>query len=252
VTARVLIADDEPLARERVRTMLARHPGYEVVAECGDGASTVEHIVRERPDILFLDIRMPELDGFEVISALEGMESPPAIVFTTAHSEYAVRAFEVRAVDYLLKPFDRARFERALVNAAERRTRAPGQVGDQLRALLGSLGTRPRYPMRFLVRTSGEMHFVRAADIDWADAQGNYVRLHTAGRTHLVRDTMKDFAAKLDPSAFVRVHRSAIVNIDRVVRIEPYVHGEYVITLRDGTRLTSSRAHGEDLHSLLR
>ena len=250
--ARILVADDEPLARERIRGLLARLPAYEIVAECGDGASTVEAILRERPDIVLLDIRMPELDGFEVLAALEGMEAAPAVVFTTAHSEYAVRAFEVRATDYLLKPFDRARLERALVSAAERRARAPAQVDEDLRAILGSLRARERYPPRFLVRSSGEMYFVRAADIDWVDAQGNYVRLHAAGRTHLVRDTMKEFAAKLDPSVFVRVHRSAIVNIDRIARLEPYVHGEYVITLRDGTRLTSSRAHSEGLHSLLR
>ena len=250
--ARILVADDEPLARERIRGLLARLPAYEIVAECGDGASTVEAILRERPDIVLLDIRMPELDGFEVLAALEGMEAAPAVVFTTAHSEYAVRAFEVRATDYLLKPFDRARLERALVSAAERRARAPAQVDEDLRAILGSLRARERYPPRFLVRSSGELYFVRAADIDWVDAQGNYVRLHAAGRTHLVRDTMKEFAAKLDPSVFVRVHRSAIVNIDRIARLEPYVHGEYVITLRDGTRLTSSRAHSEGLHSLLR
>jgi two-component system, LytTR family, response regulator len=252
VTSRVLVADDEPLARERIRGMLARLPAYAIVAECGDGASTVEAILRERPDILLLDIRMPELDGFEVLAALEGMDAAPAVVFTTAHSEYAVRAFEVRAADYLLKPFDRARFERALVSAAERRARAPAQVDEDLRAILGSLRARERYPPRFLVRSSGEMYFVRAADIDWVDAQGNYVRLHAAGRTHLVRDTMKEFAAKLDPALFVRIHRSAIVNIDRVARLEPYGHGEYVITLRDGTRLTSSRAHSASLHALLR
>ena len=252
MTSRVLVADDEPLARERIRGMLARLPAYEIVAECGDGASTVEAILRERPDIVLLDIRMPELDGFEVLAALEGIEAAPAVVFTTAHSEYAVRAFEVRAADYLLKPFDRARFERALVSAAERRARAPAQVDEELRAILGSLRARERYPPRFLVRSSGEMYFVRAADIDWVDAQGNYVRLHIAGRTHLVRDTMKEFAAKLDPALFVRIHRSAIVNIDRVARLEPYMHGEYVVTLRDGTRLTSSRAHSEALHALLR
>ena len=252
MTSRVLVADDEPLARERIRGMLARLPAYEIVAECGDGASTVEAILRERPDIVLLDIRMPELDGFEVLAALEGIEAAPAVVFTTAHSEYAVRAFEVRAADYLLKPFDRARFERALVSAAERRARAPAQVDEELRAILGSLRASERYPPRFLVRAAGEMYFVRAADIDWVDAQGNYVRLHIAGRTHLLRNTMKEFAAKLDPALFVRIHRSAIVNIDRVARLEPYVHGEYVITLRDGTRLTSSRAHSEALHALLR
>ena len=252
MTVRVVIADDEPLARERVRTMLARHPDYRVVGESGDGTSTVELIVRERPDILFLDIRMPELDGFEVLAALEGVEAAPAVVFTTAFSEYAVRAFEVRAVDYLLKPFDRARFERALASASERRSRSGSQVDDDLRGVLETLRARQTYPARFLVRGTGDMYFVRTADIDWVDAQGNYVRLHAGGRTHLLRDTMKDFAAKLDPTLFLRIHRSAIVCIDRVARIEPYVHGEYVLTMRDGTRLTSSRAHSEGLHQLLR
>ena len=252
MTSRVVIADDEPLARERVRAMLARHAEYQIVGEAGDGASTVEMIVRERPDILFLDIRMPELDGFEVLDALGGMELTPAVIFTTAFSEYAVKAFEVRAVDYLLKPFDRARFERALASATDRRSRATGAVDEELRAILGSLRARQQYPPRFLVRSAGEMYFVRTSEIDWVDAQGNYMRLHTGGKTHLVRDTMKEFMTKLDPAVFVRIHRSAIVNIDRVARIEPYVHGEYVVTLRDGTRLTSSRAHSERLHAMLR
>jgi two-component system LytT family response regulator len=254
---RIVVADDEPLARERVRAMLDGRPGYTIVGEAGDGAEAVDLILREHPDLVFLDVRMPELDGFEVLAALDAEpETPvPAIVFVTAFSDFAVKAFEVRALDYLLKPFDRERFDRALENASARRNTTPvGEepaIGAELRAFLETLREQHRRPRRFLVRSGSRMHFVRADEIDWADAAGNYVRVHAGGRTHFVRDTMKAFEAKLDPARFVRVHRSALVNIDRVAQIEPYAHGEYVLTLRDGTKLTSSRAHGGRLRALL-
>jgi two-component system LytT family response regulator len=256
-SVRVIIADDEPLARERVRSMLAGRPEYAIVGEAADGAEAVELIVREHPDIVFLDIKMPELDGFEVVDALEADSDhpPPAIVFVTAFGEYAVKAFEVRALDYLLKPFDRARFDRALETAAARRQRPSaddiGGVDPALREMLEQLRPERRYPARFLVRSANRMYFVRVDDVDWMDAAGNYVRLHSSGRAHLVRDTMKAIEARLDPERFVRIHRSAIVNIERVAQIEPYLHGEYVVILRDGTKLTSSRAHSAALRALL-
>jgi two-component system LytT family response regulator len=246
----VIIADDEPLARERLRMLLAGRTGYEIVAECEDGAQAVDRILDAQPDLVFLDVNMPALDGLEVAEALG--EATPAVVFVTAFQEFAVRAFEVSAVDYLLKPVDRERFERALARAETRlASDAPPALDPVLRQLLEALRAERSYAKRFLVRSVRGHYFVRADEIDWVDAQENYVRLHAGGRAHLVRETMTALEAKLNPDMFVRVHRSAIVNIDRIERIESHTRGEYLITLRDGTRLTSSRAHGERLRQLL-
>ncbi|HEY2378028.1 MAG TPA: LytTR family DNA-binding domain-containing protein [Gemmatimonadaceae bacterium] len=262
-STRVVIADDEPLARQRTRSFLDNRGDVAIVGEAGDGAEAVDMILRERPDIVFLDVKMPELDGFEVVAALEAMgESDasagpaPAIIFVTAFGEFAVKAFEVRALDYLLKPFDRARLDRALESASLRRAAwtdkgPPGAVDPGVCELLTLLRSRERRDERFLIRSGHRMYFLPANDIEWADAAGNYVRLHASGRTHLYRETMKAFELRLDARRFVRIHRSAIVNIDRVAQIEPYVHGEYVVTMRDGTRLTSSRAHSAGLRGLL-
>jgi two-component system LytT family response regulator len=256
---RIVIADDEPLARQRIRSLLEDRRDVTIAGEARDGSEAVDMILRERPDVVFLDVKMPELDGFEVIAALDAMGQAdaeaetssfsPAIVFVTAFGEFAVKAFEVRALDYLLKPFDRARLDRALESAAARR--ATGGAAPALRELLAMLRTEERREERFLIRSGHRMYFVLASDVDWADAAGNYVRLHANGRAHLHRDTMKAIESKLDARRFVRIHRSAIVNIDRIAQIEPYVHGEYVVTLRDGTRLTSSRAHSAGLRALL-
>jgi two-component system, LytTR family, response regulator len=259
---RIVIADDEPLARQRIRSLLDDRRDIAIVGEARDGAEAVDLILRERPDVVFLDVKMPELDGFEVIAALEAMDDEPdasllpAIIFVTAFGEFAVKAFEVRALDYLLKPFDRARLDRALDNAASRRTsrgrgEAASLLAPELRDLLTMLRAEEQRDQRFLIKNGARMYFVLAGDVEWADAAGNYVRLHANGRTHLYRDTMKGVEARLDSRRFVRIHRSAIVNIDRVAQIEPYVHGEYIVTMRDGTRLTSSRAHSAGLRALL-
>ena len=252
--ARILVVDDELGPRESLRMLLK--PAYQIQTADG-GRAALEQIPSYRPDVVILDIKMPELDGFEVVDALEADpdHASPAIVFVTAFGEYAVKAFEVRALDYLLKPFDRARFDRALETAAARRERpgsdGTGRVDPALREMLEQLRPERRYPARFLVRNANRMYFVRVDDVDWMDAAGNYVRLHSGGRAHLVRDTMKAIEARLDPERFVRIHRSAIVNIERVMQIEPYLHGEYVVILRDGTKLTSSRAHSAALRALL-
>ena len=250
---RVIIADDEMLARERVRMMLARYEGYEIVAECGDGQAAVDAIVQLEPDVVFLDIKMPGLDGLEVVAALEEIKSPPAVVFVTAFEGHALQAFDLSATDYLLKPFNTERFERAMerVDARLGQAQQPLAIDPAIRAILDGLRVERAYPERFLVRGPTHLYFVRAKDIEWADAQGNYVRLHAGGRAHFVRDTMKTFEAKLPPARFIRVHRSIILNIDHIQRLEPHGHGEYVITLRDGTRVTSSRTHGERLQALL-
>lgn len=250
IPLRAMIVDDEPLARERIRTLLAEHGEWAVAAECGDGLDAVAAIERDRPDLVFLDIQMPELDGFEVLDALGS--AAPAIIFVTAFDEFALRAFEVSAVDYLLKPIDPGRFEQALGRARSRLGATAPDSSLQLEQLMHLWRARQHLATRFVVRDGGTISFVRVQDVDWIDAAGNYVRLHAAGREHLVRDTMKAVEARLDPATFVRVHRSAIVNIDRVSALEPYFHGEYVVIMRDGARLTSSRSHSERLRALLK
>ena len=250
---RVAIADDEPLARERLRAMLKERKGYMIVAECNDGVEAAAALARHDIDLLFLDVQMPGLDGFQILESADA--SPlPIIVFVTAFDDYALRAFDVSALDYLLKPFDRDRFERTLARVEERLTtrRAPG-IPEELRELLRSLSATatPSHVSRFPVRTNGEIYFVRVEDVDWINAEGNYVALHTAGRTHLVRDTIKSLETRLDPAKFMRVHRSAIINVDRLRKLQPYFHGEYVITLQDGATLTSSRSYSERLRALL-
>jgi len=251
---RAVVADDEPLARERLRMLLTPHARWRIVAECAHGLEAVDAIVRERPDLVFLDIRMPELSGLEVAQAIEGTDRPPIIVFVTAHEEYALRAFEARALDYLLKPVDQERLTRLLRSVEDRLGHAPAaSVDAELKAFLASLRASREFVRRLLVRDpQGSLYFVRTDEIEWIDARGNYAAVHVAGRAHLVRETMKALEAKLDPATFVRVHRSAIVNLDQVRRLEPYAHGEYTITLRDGSTLRTSRAHSAKLQALLR
>ncbi|MDF1503188.1 LytTR family DNA-binding domain-containing protein [Roseisolibacter sp. H3M3-2] len=259
-TYSVLLADDEPLARRRLASLLARHPAYSVIAECEDGAEAVERIAELRPDLAFLDIHMPELDGVAVAEALaEGdPATAPAVIFVTAYDAHAVRAFDLNAVDYVLKPVDVERFDRALARAsaridARRAGGAPAQEPDAaLRAVLAELRPAAAYPSRFVVRDAKGLYFVKADEVERVDAEGNYVGLWVRGRRHLLRETMKGIEGKLDPARFVRVHRSSIVNVDRVRRLEPWAHGEYVITMEDGTKITSSRTHGTRLQELLR
>ncbi len=240
--------------------MLAAHDDCAIIGEADNGADAVDLILRERPDLVFLDIKMPELDGFEVLSALTELDGlVPGIVFVTAFDAFAVKAFEVGALDYLLKPFDLARFDRTLASAVERLaarslllSHSAERTNAALAQYLGSMRPTRAFPSRFLVRRGRQMQFVRAADIDWLEAQGNYVRLHIAGKAHLLRDTMTALDDKLDPELFIRVHRSAIVNIDRVSHIEPHVHGEFMIVMRDGARLTTSAAYSPRLRQLLR
>ncbi len=258
MTLRVIIADDEPPARTRMRAMLAAHDDVDVVAEVENGRDAVAAILVERPDVVFLDIRMPELSGFEVIDAITESEGEcPGIVFVTAYDAHAIRAFEVGAIDYLLKPFDQERFDRTLRSAAER-VRARRLLMDGARVdpgvsnTLNALTANGSVPARLLVRRGRRMMFVATNDVDWFDAQGNYVRLHIGGKEHLLRSTMAALEARLDPAIFVRVHRSAIVNVDRIAHIEPYLHGEFTIAMRDGTRLTTSAGHSGRLREMLR
>ena len=253
----VVIADDEPLARERLRQLLARHTGWTIAAECRTGPEAVDAILAHQPAVVFLDIRMPGLDGLEVADAIAGDDSEPdagpAIVFVTAYDEFALRAFDASATDYLLKPIDRERFDRTIARLEARlrsgqRSERPSDVG----AVLGELRSDLPPLRRFLVHTPRGYHFVDAADVEWVEAEGNYAALHSGGRVHLVRHTMKALEARLDPATFARVHRSAIVNVARVTRAEPLGHGEYRLHLRGGARVDTSRGYSENVLALLK
>ena len=248
---RVVVADDEPLARTRLRTMLARHEGYSIVAECRDGDETVQALASEPPDVLFLDVKMPALDGFEVLTALEDAARPPAIVFVTAFADRAVAAFDQSAADFLLKPYDAARFDRAMQRVDER-LRGESALGTSaMRKVLESIQARP-HAERFLVRGPSHLYFVRTNEVEWIDAAANYVRLHAGGRVHFVRGTVKAIEERLAPDKFVRVHRSMIVNLEFVKRLEPSEHGEYLITMQDGARIRSSRTYNAQLRAVFR
>jgi two-component system LytT family response regulator len=234
---RVALVDDEPLGRERIRALLADEHDVALVGEYATGEEALAGVLESSPQLLFLDVQMPGMDGFGLVQLLEAELTPeqrPFIVVVTAHDSYALRAFDVSAVDYLLKPFDRPRFRAAL-------TRARARIHE-----------RPRPEARFVVRSASKLQLVRAADVEWIAGDGNYARLHSAGRRHLVRETLKSVAARLDPGKFVRVHRSAIVNVDCVASFEPHVHGQYVLTMKDGSRIISSRTHSPKLRELLK
>ena len=254
---RVIIVDDEPLARDRLRSLLAKESDVQVVAECGDGREAVTAIRRENPDLVFLDIQMPELDGFGVISQLKGGHLP-LIVFVTAFDEFAVKAFEVHALDYLLKPFDKDRLKHAVAYARDRlKSPNPVDLTEKLTALLDSLqtgapgGDGRGATDRIAVKLDGRVIFLRPNEIDWIEAQDNYVKLHAGREAHLVRDTLSNFETRLDARRFIRIARSTIVNIDRVKEMQPMFHGEYVVILHDGTKLTMSRGYRETLQQYL-
>ena len=232
---RTVVVDDEPLARTSLTVLLRRHPEVEPVAECGSGREALSVIRASKPDLVFLDVQMPECDGFDVIGML-GSELP-CIVFVTAYDTYALRAFEVGALDYLLKPFDDARFERALERAKER-------------IALAKNGQRTTWP--FVIKTAGQICFVAASEIDWIEAADYYVSLHVGSRTHLLRRSMAELEQELDENAFCRIHRSAIVKLDRVRRLELNESGEYDVLLINGIRLRLSRRYRKELQSRLR
>lgn len=254
---RVLIADDEPPARSRLRHLLGRSPEVEVVGEAASGAQTVAAIRSLAPDLVFLDVQMPDLDGFGVVAEI-GPASMPTVVFVTAFDQYALRAFEACALDYLLKPFDDERFAKTLERAREeiRRGRLDGLCG-RLRSLLGE-GSQaaPESPAkhatdRLAIRSAGRVVFVETADIDWIEGAGSYVRLHVGSRSYLLRETLRHLESSLDPGRFLRIHRSAMVNVGRVRELRPRSHGESLVILHDGTELKLSRTYRGRLDRLL-
>jgi len=245
---RTVIVDDEALARERIRTLLAGWDDIDLVAECASGREAVAAVRKLRPALLFLDIQMPELDGFGVLQALPAPYRPEAIVFVTAHDRFAVHAFDVNAIDYLLKPYTAERF-----NAALERARA--RLGDRTRRaeidkLLESVAARTAVPERLTIRSRNGVQFVPVHDVDWLEADRNYTVLHLGTQALRIRETISELEDRLGAAGFVRVHRSVIVNADRIFRLEPWAHGEYVIVLRNGTKVISGRGYGERVRSL--
>ena len=233
---RVLIVDDEPLARERIRTLLSAERDIEIVGEASDGASAVCAIRKLSPGLVFLDVQMPEMDGFAVLEQLS-LASMPAVIFVTAFDHYAIKAFEVCALDYLLKPFDRERFAKAV-----ERARSASDVGARVRAVLERWNERQKFIDRLVARSGGRVFFLRVEELDWIEAAGNYVRLHVGAEEHLYRETMSRMEAILDPARFARIHRSSIVNIDCVKELHPLFRGDYQVVLRNGRKLTLHRS----------
>lgn len=252
MTIRAMIVDDEPLARRRIRDLLAGASDVEVVAECANGRDAIKRIEASVPDLLFLDIQMPEIDGFEVLETI-GVGRVPIVVFVTSYDQFAVRAFEAQALDYLMKPFDDQRFNATLQRVRARLgNRNRDDIEDRLSALLNEVRGRRGYLKRLAVPVGNRSVFIRAREIDWIGAERNYIRVYSGGKGYLLRDSLTRIEAELDPAMFCRIHRSTIVNIDRIQSVETTFRGEYVLTLNDRTRLTAGRSYREALHSLLR
>lgn len=291
---RVLLVDDEPLARETLRLLMADDATLDVVGECGSGREALQAIAQLAPDLVFLDVQMPELDGFQTLARLPAGRRP-IVVFVTAYDRYAVKAFDAHALDYLVKPFTDARFHEALARAKTHvRQRAFGELGERVMSLLRTqgldgesartaaalptevspaaaaltadaapasaasasapapaAGSPPRALDRIAVKTNGRTTFVRVAEIDWIEACDDHIRLHVGRAAHELRQPMKSLAARLDARRFVRIHRSAIVNLDRVQELQPHFHGSYVVVLKSGVTLPLSRARREELREAL-
>ena len=243
MSIRALIVDDESLARERIRMLLEGEPEIEIVSESANGTEALRDVQRLAPDLVFLDVQMPELTGFEVLDRVDPARMP-VIIFVTAYDQYALKAFEVCALDYLLKPFDRERFGRALSRArAELDRRRSGEVNERVLKLLSELGQTKKYLEKLMIRDGGRVFFLRADEIDWIEAAGNYVRLHAGKEEYLYRETMTKLERQLNPERFARIHRSAIVNTERIKELQPWFRGDYVIVLRDNQKLTLSRTY---------
>jgi two-component system LytT family response regulator len=246
----MLLVDDEPLAREGLRMLLSQDPDVTAIHEAKDGREAVAAIRNTRPDLVFLDVQMPEMDGFSVVKEV-GAEHMPAVVFVTAHDQYAIQAFEINAIDYLLKPVTEERFTQALARAKSRlQARPADEASRQILSLLETITAPHRHLKRLAVRSAGKTVFVEVEDVDWIEAAENYVQLHLGRVGHLLHVTMNALEKSLDPEIFLRIHRSLIVNVRRIKELQPALHGEYVVTLQDGVRLQSGRIYHEKLKAL--
>ena len=268
---RALIVDDEPLAREGLAALLSADPEVEIVGQSADGASASQAIRCDRPDLVFLDIQMPKRSGFEVLEGLPATERP-MVVFVTAYDQYAIRAFEACAVDYLLKPFSDARFRQALARAKENlRNSQTAEIGERMETLLalvrqltvGSGGTPatppasaaappvPEYAERIVVKSGGDLHFVKTRDVLWIEAQGDFVKVQTAEQPHLVRETLQSMEQKLDAARFIRIHRSFLVNVEHIKRVAPALYGDHTVFMSDGSKLRLSRTYRSRLKAFV-
>ncbi len=266
---RTLIVDDEPLAREGLETMLKPDPEIELVGTCADGQSAVEAIRARAPDLVFLDVQMPKRDGFGVLAELKPAERP-MVVFVTAYDQHAIRAFEVSAVDYLLKPYSDARFAAALARAKEEIRKArTSNLSRQVEHLLEQVrgleakpggtagadapaGPAPDYADRIVLKADGALHFIKTRDVIWIEAQGDFVKVQTHGKTQLVRETLQSMERKLDAAKFLRTHRSFLVNLEHVKKVEVALYGDYVVFMSDGSKLRLSRNYRSKFKALLK
>jgi len=255
---RTLIVDDEPLARRNLRVLLEKDPQIEILDECRNGAEAVKAINASSPDLIFLDIQMPEVDGFDVLARV-GPEQIHAIIFVTAFDQYALKAFEVHALDYLLKPFDDERFAFALRRAKSQiEAREINRVSKRLLALLeereslADSSAVKNYLTRLMIKASGRVVLLKVGEIDFIEADGNYAKLHVGRKAHLLREKMHDLEGRLDPAKFVRIHRSIIVNLDRIRELHPHFNGDYIVVLEDGRQLRLSRTRRENLEARLK
>ncbi|HEY9501093.1 MAG TPA: LytTR family DNA-binding domain-containing protein [Pyrinomonadaceae bacterium] len=256
---RTLIVDDEPLARRNLRLLLEKDPQIEILEECRNGREAVKSIEQHVPDLVFLDIQMPEMDGFDVLENV-GPEGMPAVVFVTAFDQYALKAFEVHALDYLLKPYDDTRFLQALQRAkGQIESREINKVSKRLLALLEErenlrevTNRKPAYLKRLMVKLANRVVLLKVDEIDWIEADGNYAKLHIGPKSHLLREKMHDLEKQLDPDKFVRIHRSIIVNLNRIKELQPHFNGDYIVVLDNGRQLRLSRSRREQLESKLR
>ena len=245
-----LIIDDEPLARDKIRRLLRTETDIKIIGEAMSGAEAVELIERLKPDLVFLDIQMPEMNGFEVLQTIENNKMP-AVIFVTAYDKYAIKAFEIHALDYLLKPFDSERLQSALNRVRQYlEARNHGIFDEKLLSLLSDLKAEKDYPRRFVLKTAGRVFFIKTSDIDWIEAAGNYVKLHTGKDAHLLRETMNKTEAKLNPEKFLRIHRSSLVNIEKIKELNPLFNGDYIVIMQDKTELTLSRNYHDRLRQL--
>jgi two-component system, LytTR family, response regulator len=243
---RALIIDDEPPARRKLALLMRDEADIEIIGQCSNGLEAITAIEEKHPDVIFLDIQMPGLNGFEMLEAL-GTDNLPFVVFVTAYDEFAVKAFEVHALDYLLKPFDRSRLQDCLARVRK----AQRSNSSNLHELLEQF--RPKeYLSRFVVKARGRVLLLKTDDVDSLEASGNYVELRCGKQTYLVRDTLNDVERRLDPQQFARVHRSTIVNLDRVQELQPWSHGDFVVILKDGTKLRLSRRYRQNLKAITR
>lgn len=247
---RTLIVDDEPLARDRVKRFLRDEHDIKIIGECGNGKEAIAAIKQEKPDLVFLDIQMPEKNGFEVVKSLDE-QTMPSVIFVTAYDQYALQAFDVHALDYLLKPFNRERLHKAVSHARDQiETKRIGNLDERLASLIKDLRSEKKYLERLVVKSVGRVFFLKVDEIDWIEAAGNYVKLHSGREAHMIRETMNGIEAKLDPDRFLRIHRSTVVNIDRIKELHPMFSGDYAVILRNGTELALSRNYRERLLEL--